>query len=53
MKIGKQFAALVVLLLVSACGSGNAAAPSASGAVSAPKATAPALTPSGSGCCAT
>src|SRR5581483_3609597 len=45
MGIAKQVAALVVLVLVSACGPGGAANPAAGGAGSAPKAAAPALTP--------
>ena len=45
MRSAKQIVALVVLVLVSACGSGSAAAPAAGGAASAPKAQAPALTP--------
>jgi ABC-type Fe3+ transport system substrate-binding protein len=45
MGITRQIAALVVLVLVSACGSGSGAAPAAGGAAGASKPAAPALTP--------
>jgi ABC-type Fe3+ transport system substrate-binding protein len=44
MHIGKQLAALALILVLSACGSGTAA-PTDAGAAAAPKAQAPAITP--------
>ncbi|HEY7064455.1 MAG TPA: extracellular solute-binding protein [Chloroflexota bacterium] len=45
MSTARQIAAVVVLVLIGACGPGNAAAPAAPAAASAPKAAAPTLTP--------